>query len=286
MTTKQFFIENEKTKSSINEMHFTQKMCQMLLQSPHYKKMGADGIFAIVEKARSIGISPTAALNGGMYYLKGKVEMSAAMMNQLIRKEKHSISKDRKSNDTICILHGKRADNGDTWTESFSIDDAITAGIYKDDGVWKKYPKDMLFARTLSRLARQLFPDVIHGCYVSGEISDAPPLYSNETSIETIPDKVSDAPPLYSKETTIKTIPDGISDIEADELDKLIGEDCILRKRSMDYIFREFGTETLADMPREAYKAIFTAAQKRFNERQSKTIDFALGEEKQLKMEA
>lgn len=155
----------------------TQQAVQMLMQTAHYAKLGPDGLFAIIQKAKSMRVEPLDALNGGMYYVKGKVEMSSAMMNQLIRQNGHSITKDKRSDDTICILHGKRADTGDTWTESFSIDEARRAGIYSEDGSWGKYPRDMLFARALSRLARQLFPDVIKGCYVQGEIADAPPLH-------------------------------------------------------------------------------------------------------------
>lgn len=145
-----------------------------LLKSPHYKKLGPEGIFAIVTKARSMGLSHAdvlQCLNGGMYYVRGKVELASNMMNDLIRRNGHSITKDKKSDDKICILHGRRKDNGDTWSESFSIEDAQRAGIYANQ--WLTYPKDMLFARALSRLARQLFPDVIKGCYVEGEIRQA-----------------------------------------------------------------------------------------------------------------
>src|SRR5690554_6060748 len=156
----------------LKEINDRNKMCRALLATDHYRKLGSEGVFAIVEKARSIGINPLEALNGGMYYVRGKVEMTAAMMNQMIRMRGHSVTKDKKSNDQECILHGKRADNGDTWVASFSIADAKRAGIYQNQ--WMKYPTDMLFARALSRLARQLFPDVIKGCYVEGEIKDAP----------------------------------------------------------------------------------------------------------------
>lgn len=158
----------------VEDLQNTQKMCQALMQTPHYKKIGGEGIFAIVQKAKAMKLNPLEALNGGMYCVNGKVEMSANMMIQLCRQAGHSITKDKRSDNTVCILHGKRKDNGDTWTESFSIEDAKRAGLYKN--TWEKFPRNMLFARALSNLARQLFPDVIGGCYVEGEISTAPPL--------------------------------------------------------------------------------------------------------------
>lgn len=175
-----------KIDNSIAELQQTQKLCQMLMQSPHYKKAGADGIYAIVEMSKSVGIDPLQALNGGMYFVKGKVEMSSTMMNTLIRQAGHSVTKDKKSDETICILHGRRVDNGDTWVESFSIGDAQKAGLTRNP-TWSSYPKDMLFARALSRLARQLFPDVIKGCYVQDELPrEDVPIVEAEVIIETI----------------------------------------------------------------------------------------------------
>jgi len=168
--------------TTLIELENTNKLCQMLMQSPHYKKIGPDGIFAIVETAKSLGVDPRLALNGGMYFVRGKVEMSAMMMNTLIRQAGHSITKDKKSDDNVCILHGKRADTGDTWCESFSIEDAQKAQLTKNP-TWRAYQKDMLFARALSRLARQLFPDVVKGCYVQGEIAMDTVIHPGETNV-------------------------------------------------------------------------------------------------------
>jgi hypothetical protein len=160
----------EKIDNSLMELQKTQELCEQLMKYPKYKKLGFDGVFSIVDSAKSVGIDPLAALNWGMYPCKGRVEMSSVMMNTLIRQAGHSITKDKRSDETICILHGKRSDTKDTWVESFSLEDAKKAGVAGLS--WKSYPKDMLFARALSRLARQLFPDVIKGCYVKGEISE------------------------------------------------------------------------------------------------------------------
>jgi hypothetical protein len=145
----------------LNDIETMQKMSKQLMQTKHYAAMGEPGIFAIVQKAKSLGINALEALNGGLYYVNGKVGMSTEMMASLIRQQGHSISKDPKSDNTICILHGRRKDTGDTWMVSFSMQDAQKAGLAKN--MYDKYPAIMLYNRAMSTLARQLFPDVIKG---------------------------------------------------------------------------------------------------------------------------
>lgn len=244
--SKDIVVKEQDTEKMLVDIQNTNKMCQALMQSPHYKRMGAEGIFAIVEKAKSIGVSPLDALNGGMYFVQGKVEMTAAMMNQMIRQNNHSITKDKKSDDTICILHGKRSDNGDTWVESFSLEDAKKAGIYRNQ--WLKYPKDMLFARALSRLARQLFPDVIKGCYVQGEISDAPPL--NAPIVSSSEDKVISVSPSVDDETQK---PEAISDEQYQVLEEWMGDNILLRQNILTFMKKKWGIDMLQEMPVEIY---------------------------------
>jgi hypothetical protein len=167
--SKDLMIQEDKFEL-IAELEQTQEAVKKLLMTKHYQQLGEAGIFAIIQKAKSLKINPIDALGGGLYFVNGKTGMSAEMMNTLIRSHGHSITKDTKSNDNICILHGRRSDNGDTWTESFSIEDAKRAGIYKEATPWGKYPRNMCFNRALSNLARQLFPDVIKGCYEIEEL--------------------------------------------------------------------------------------------------------------------
>jgi hypothetical protein len=164
-----------KTDKSITdvlaELQNTHKLVNALMQTKHYAKIGAEGIYAIVQKARSMGIPEMDALNGALYVVGGKIEMTSQMMNRLIRMKGHSITKDPRSTNELCILHGKRADNGDVWTVSFGIADAKRAGLIKPNGVWEKYPSVMCFNRALSMLARQLFPDIIVDIFIEGELT-------------------------------------------------------------------------------------------------------------------
>lgn len=175
--SNELVVQKDSLDLAIHDLEKTRRLCHELMKTPHYAKMGDAGIFAITEKAKQIGMSPLEALNGGMYFVNGKVEMQGAAMLALIRKHGHSVVMDPKSTNTSVVMHGKRADNGDTWTVSFSIQDAKTAGIYKN--VWEKYPQDMCCWRCVSKLGRFLFSDILKGCYVVGEISDAPPLDSH-----------------------------------------------------------------------------------------------------------
>ena len=145
----------------LKDVETMQSMCASLMKSKHYQAMGEAGLFAIVQKAKTLNIHPLEALNGGLYYVQGKVGMSSELMASLIRQSGHSIIKDPKSDNTVCILHGKRSDNGDTWTTTFSLEDAKRAGLLKN--MFEKYPSVMLYNRAMSMLARQLYPDVIKG---------------------------------------------------------------------------------------------------------------------------
>lgn len=231
--------EIQKAGDSIVAIKEVTSIVQTLMTLPHYKKIGPEGVFSIVSTAKAMNVDPLRALNGGFYYVQGKVEMSSVMMAELIWGAGHMISKDEKSDDTICILHGKRANNGAMWTESFSIEDAKKAGIYRNQ--WLKYPKDMLYARALSRLARQLFPDTIKGCYTQGEISSA---------IEA--EKLEQ---VEHEEVKVQTI----TNREAEELQSLINEDDQFKERVKNFLERA-NIESINCLPRAAYNKILPQA--------------------------
>jgi len=153
-----------------HEMMVFQTMAKHATTSKMYKGIGDESaIMMIMLAARELGIPCMQALNGGLNIINGKVELSARMMSALIRKAGHQILiKD--SSDTACTLMGVRCHTGESATASFTLVDAQKAGLVKPGGGWTKFPKDMLFARALSRLARQLFSDVIGIGYVEGEI--------------------------------------------------------------------------------------------------------------------
>lgn len=155
-----------------HEMAVFHAMSEQAITSKMYGSNHKDksSVMMIMLSARELGIPPMQALNGGINIIQGKVEISARMMSALIRRSGHRIKVQECSNNQ-CVLVGQRGDTGETQSASFSIAEAQLAGLMKQGGGWYKWPKDMCFARALSRLARQLFSDVIGIGYVEGEIS-------------------------------------------------------------------------------------------------------------------
>lgn len=230
-------IIKDNSNFMLDEIANTEKVCISLMKTAHYSKIGRDGIFAIVQKAASLGIKPIEALNGGMYYVQGKVELSAIMMAKLIRQQKHSITMDKNSTSTCCILHGKRADNGDTWRASFSIDDAKRAGIYKENSPWTKYPDVMCYNRALSKIARQLFPDVIGNCYVEGEISEAVQTETQLPIAEMTVDVISEKDALFLEENLVKCTKE-------------------FQETVRNFLLQRFGTATFESLPKNMLQSL------------------------------
>jgi hypothetical protein len=171
-------------QTQLAELDKIQETCKKLLQTRHYQALGEVGIHAIIARAKALGIHPFEALNGGFHCINGKVGMSTEMMAALVRRKGHSIQKDSKSTNECVILNGKRADNGDTWTCSFTRSDAEAAGLW-NTATWKKYPEVMLYNRCMSKLFRQLFPDLSLGAgYVEDELREITKTGDYKTTIE------------------------------------------------------------------------------------------------------
>jgi len=158
---------------------------------------GEQKIFMILLAAQELGIKPMQALNGGIWNINGRIEISARLMNAMIRKAGYSIVI-KEADATKCILEGKRHDSGDCFTSQFTIEDAARAGLAGRDN-WKKYAEDMLYSRAMSRLARRLFPDIIGEAYVEGEIRDAKNDNSNQ-QLQEADCQITDSLPIAEQE--------------------------------------------------------------------------------------
>lgn len=172
-----------------HEIAVYQTMAKAAAGTPYWKKLGGEaGILSIMLMAREIDIPPMLAISGGFHNVNGSIEVSARLMNMLIRRRGHKM-KIKVSQDDLCVLWGKRADTGEDAEVSYSFEDAKRAHIVKAGGGWEKFPQDMCFARAMSRLGRRLFSDCIGPFYIEGEIPDRAS-GDNEDRISPIPEDV------------------------------------------------------------------------------------------------
>src|SRR5580704_2105861 len=88
------------------------------VDSGYFKKLGGySGILMIALYAKEMGLPVMHSLYGGMQNIQGKIEISARMMNSMIRKAGHKLQIDSK--DDICTITGIRCDTNETYTASF-----------------------------------------------------------------------------------------------------------------------------------------------------------------------
>jgi hypothetical protein len=218
----------------------TKELARKLMETKHYAKIGEEGIFAICMYAESNGIPKLEALNGELYYIQGKVGVSAECMNKHIRKQGHSVSV-KVLDDKGCTLVGKRKDTGDVAEVSFTYEDMKRAG--------KNYEKnllDMYFARALSRLKRILFPDILTKVYEKGETEDIVRQEAEDLNVKQ----------LYTVEAEDQK-KDPITIQQAIELNQILQE-CSdsVKTRFNEFLKNSLSVNCVEDMPAEKYATV------------------------------
>lgn len=121
----------------------------------------------ILLKGRELGIPPMQAFSS-IAVVSGKPTMSAELMLSLIYKNvPGAIVNYLRSDDKACEIEAKRP-GGKPAKFSFSMADAERAGL-AGKGPWKQYPAALLRARTISAMARAVFPDALSGVVYTPE---------------------------------------------------------------------------------------------------------------------
>jgi hypothetical protein len=106
------------------------------------------------------------------HVIEGTASLRPEAMLALVRRAGHSVKIDYKdtAGNRACVATGRRADNGDEHTSTFSDEDAQRAGLAGKKN-WQQYQDAMLTWRAVSQLCRVLFPDVVLGAgYTPDEI--------------------------------------------------------------------------------------------------------------------
>lgn len=162
------------------ELDTIQRTAKLLAASGYFGTMG-DATTAMAQVAakilagRELGFGPFAAVNG-IHIIQGKPTIGANLMAAAVRSHPRYDYRVVQLTDKVCELEfldgGKPAG-----MSRFTIEEAATANLStgKNQDTWKKYPRNMLFARAMSNGVRWYAPDIFSGntVYVPEELDVA-----------------------------------------------------------------------------------------------------------------
>jgi hypothetical protein len=203
-------------------------------------------ILNIFFTAKSLGIDPLVALNGGFYIVKGKINMGAHFMTALARRKGHSI-KVIEMTAQKCVIIGQRKDNGDSLKYEYTIEEAKQAGLTGKDN-WRQHTKQMLYSACVRNLFRILFSDLaiaydademnVESLEVEDQtsIEISPPIYSESIALDQTSDpKVFD---VYEPETPYQILKSHLigESICIDFLDQYLKECAVKKERTVEEI--------------------------------------------------
>ncbi|QDV37436.1 hypothetical protein [Tautonia plasticadhaerens] len=115
-----------------------------------------------------LGVGPMASM-AGIHVIRGKVVLSANLMATCIRRHPDYDFRVREHTDSVCTIEFLRRGEP-IGASTFTMEDARRAGLAGGEN-WRKYPRNMLFARALSSGAKWHCPDVFAGpAYLPDEL--------------------------------------------------------------------------------------------------------------------
>ena len=119
-----------------------------------------------VMAGQELGFGPIASMTG-IHIIKGRVTLSANLIGAAVKRSEYYTYKVEALDKTVCTISfyerpARTEDGRKIGTSTFTIEDAKQAGLVTGDN-WKKYPRNMLFARALSNGAKWYCPDIFGG---------------------------------------------------------------------------------------------------------------------------
>lgn len=223
---------------------------QIAVKSGKYpNEMNELTMLNIMLSARDLGISPFKAINGGFYVVNGKISMSTALMADRIRKEGHSVKVTDWTEDK-CIIIGIRKDNADSVKVEYTMKDAQLAGL-TNSPTWKKYPKNMLYNRAMSTIARVLFPDVVGNCY-------------SEDEKEEIGQKVTQNPSFDGQNTSQLETVEVLQELTEEQCAKIdaVLQDSSIAQQKAKTVCEFLKVENIYKIPQDQYAKVLKALEK------------------------
>lgn len=119
----------------------------------------------------SLGLPPVTALRG-IHVLQGRAVLSSDLLVAVVlRSGQCDYWRPVEVTAERCVIETRRRGHAEPIRHTWTIEMARKATL-AGKGTWQQFPAAMLRARCSAELARMVYPDVLFGVYVEGEIED------------------------------------------------------------------------------------------------------------------
>ncbi len=159
----------EEAKELATLMSESQLVPKDYIKSPH-------NILVAMMMGSEVGLKPMQALQN-IAVINGRPSVWGDAALAIVRShplcEYVSEQVDGQGDGMIATCEVKRRGQPPT-VQTFSVQDAIAAGLWGKQGPWKQYPRRMLQMRARGFAIRDAFPDALRGMYIAEEAADIP----------------------------------------------------------------------------------------------------------------
>jgi hypothetical protein len=130
------------------------------------QNVGAAQAAVKVIAGKQLGVGPIASMSN-IFVVQNRLMLGYPLVAALVKRSGRYDYRVKKLDNTECVLTFRERADDQTWEDvgdsSFTIQDAMTAGIAQRNGAWKTYPRNLLFARALTNGVRFYCPDIFMG---------------------------------------------------------------------------------------------------------------------------
>jgi hypothetical protein len=199
---------------------------------------------------KELGLGPVAALSG-VHVVKGNPTLSATTIAALIKRSGKYNFRVKQHTATECVL-AFTEDGEHVGDSTFTMDDARAAQLTSNN-MWKKYARNMLFARALTNGARWFCTDVFMGpVYTPDEVHEGAADLIEATATDVTEARTEDEPKALPERQRVN---EGTVSAILDEADRLGTTDDALLAAVRSY---GDGVESIEDMSQADAEAMLS----------------------------
>lgn len=235
MSEKSLMTLSDEVTSNMGQLlEFSKNMAMTQFVPKAFQNKSGD-VMACIMFGQEVGLGPMAALQN-IAVINGTPSIYGDGMLAVVKNHPdfEDIKETYENETATCVV--KRKGQSEV-IQTFSIDDAKAANLWKKAGPWTNYPKRMQQFRARSWALRDCFPDVLKGLIQAEEARDIPPEERNVTpevntekkeavtdSIKKKVKKTKKVEEVQVEETTVesepKTVIDVVEVVEAEVVDQ------------------------------------------------------------------